>query len=603
MATYKTPGVFIEEISTLGSSIAGVPTAIPGFVGYTEKAIIDGVQWTYPVVPVVFPNGKPAPPVRITSLLEYQQIFGGPFSEDFTVNLTGTVPSPTTISVSPTVSLSNYILFYQVQMFYANGGGTCYIVSAGNYSSTIAETTLTPALNSLEQVDEVTLLVTPEAVFLAAADRKTVYDKMTTQCAKLQDRFAVIDVVHTSGNTIFEDATDFRDDSIGADNLKYVAAYYPALNTPTIYSYSDNNVLIVDNRAQGAAPNNYNYSGVNNTLATILSGTFSSKGFTVSTGAFTNLDLFIIGVGLPATIVTLTPGPGTPAYNFYPIGTDEFDCTENLVNAINNHPVLSQYIKAVVTSTPTTASFKVTSKLMGTQGNYGFTVTAPKFSADGGGSALVGGVSADKVLYNSITSELSKYTVSLYPSGSMAGTYARVDADRGVWKAPANVGLALVNEPSIQITDDDQENLNVDSVSGKSINAIRAFTGRGTLVWGARTLAGNDNEWRYVNVRRLFIYVEESVKKATEFVVFESNTANTWQRVQGMIEAFLTSLWRDGALAGATPKDAFFVRVGLGTTMTPQDILEGKMIVEIGMAAARPAEFIILRFSHKLQEA
>ena len=101
----------------------------------------------------------------------------------------------------------------------------------------------------------------------------------------------------------------------------------------------------------------------------------------------------------------------------------------------------------------------------------------------------------------------------------------------------------------------------------------------------------------------MFTYVEESVQEATAFVVFEPNTANTWQKVKGMIEAFLTSIWRDGALAGATTKDAYFVRCGLGVTMTAQDILEGRMIVEIGMAAVRPAEFIILKFEHKLQES
>jgi len=123
------------------------------------------------------------------------------------------------------------------------------------------------------------------------------------------------------------------------------------------------------------------------------------------------------------------------------------------------------------------------------------------------------------------------------------------------------------------------------------------------LVWGSRTLAGNDNEWRYVPVRRFFIFVEESVKKATEFVVFEPNDAKTWLRVKTMIENFLNQLWKQGALQGAKPADAFFVNVGLGITMTAQDILEGRMNVEIGMAAVRPAEFIILKFSHKLQQS
>ena len=122
-------------------------------------------------------------------------------------------------------------------------------------------------------------------------------------------------------------------------------------------------------------------------------------------------------------------------------------------------------------------------------------------------------------------------------------------------------------------------------------------------MWGARTLAGNDNEWRYISVRRFFNFVEESVKKSTMQFVFEPNDENTWVKVRGMIENFLTLQWRQGALQGAKPEQAFYVRVGLGTTMTGVDILEGRMIVEIGMAAVRPAEFIILRFSHKMAEA
>ena len=143
--------------------------------------------------------------------------------------------------------------------------------------------------------------------------------------------------------------------------------------------------------------------------------------------------------------------------------------------------------------------------------------------------------------------------------------------------------------------------MNVDADTGKSINVIRAFMGKGTLVWGARTLAGNDNEWRYVTVRRFFNMVEESVKKSTSWAVFEPNDANTWVKVRGMIENYLTQKWREGALMGATTRDAFFVRCGLGTTMNSKDILEGRMNIEIGMATVRPAEFIILEFSHKLQ--
>ncbi|MDI1478927.1 phage tail sheath C-terminal domain-containing protein [Polyangium sp. y55x31] len=221
---------------------------------------------------------------------------------------------------------------------------------------------------------------------------------------------------------------------------------------------------------------------------------------------------------------------------------------------------------------------------------------------DDKGTAKLGAlVDSDTTAYNLVKAELQKHYVVMPPSGAIAGVYAATDRARGVWKAPANVALADVIEPVVRLTNEKQDALNVDPTTGKSINAIRAFAGKGTLVWGARTLAGNDNEWRYVSVRRFFNMVEESIKKSTYWAVFEPNDANTWVKVRGMIENYLTDKWREGALAGASPKDAFFVRSGLGTTMSSQDILEGRMFVEIGMAVVRPAEFIVLRFFHKMQ--
>jgi uncharacterized protein len=201
--------------------------------------------------------------------------------------------------------------------------------------------------------------------------------------------------------------------------------------------------------------------------------------------------------------------------------------------------------------------------------------------------------------FHGVKDKVSEYMRTLPPSGSVAGIYAAVDRTRGVWKAPANVSINSIIGPAVKINSQDQEDLNVHS-TGKSVNAIRVFTGKGTLVWGARTLAGNDNEWRYVPVRRFFIMVEESTKKATEPFVFEPNDGNTWVKVRSMIENFLILQWRAGALQGSKPDEAFFVHVGLDETMTELDVLEGRMIVEIGMAVVRPAEFIILRFSHKM---
>jgi phage tail sheath protein FI len=189
----------------------------------------------------------------------------------------------------------------------------------------------------------------------------------------------------------------------------------------------------------------------------------------------------------------------------------------------------------------------------------------------------------------------------LPPSAAIAGIYARVDSDSGVWKAPANVKIRKVLEPVISIDNTGQEPLNVDVTCGKSINAIRIFPGKGTLVWGARTLAGNDNEWRYISVRRFFNMMEESLKVSTSWVVFEPNDAVLWTNVRAMITHFLSQKWREGALAGATPDQAFFVHCGLGETMTPADILDGRLNIEIGLAVTRPAEFVILQFTQRIQ--
>lgn len=205
-------------------------------------------------------------------------------------------------------------------------------------------------------------------------------------------------------------------------------------------------------------------------------------------------------------------------------------------------------------------------------------------------------------LFKLITDKLSQKLNTVPPSGAIAGIYAQTDATRGVWKAPANVSVNGILGLTDDINDRDQQEMNIHE-TGKSINAIRKFTGRGTLVWGARTLDGNSNDWRYVNVRRLANMIEEATKKACMQFVFEPNVAQTWMNVKGMIENYLTTLWNDGALAGAKPEHAFFVAVGLNQTMSAQDILEGRLIVKIGYAPSRPAEFIILEFKQMQQKS
>ena len=190
----------------------------------------------------------------------------------------------------------------------------------------------------------------------------------------------------------------------------------------------------------------------------------------------------------------------------------------------------------------------------------------------------------------------------LPPAAAMAGIYTRIDNSRGVWKAPANTSMSAVVSPTVNISHDEQENLNVDT-NGKSINAIRTFIGEGTLVWGARTLDGNSLDWRYISVRRTMIMLEESIRLAAKAYVFEPNDANTWVTMKSMIRNFLTGIWKRGGLAGAVPEDAFSVHVGLGDTMTGEDILEGILRISVFVAVTRPAEFIEITFQQQMQKS
>ncbi|MCG1053456.1 phage tail sheath family protein [Mycetohabitans sp. B5] len=208
--------------------------------------------------------------------------------------------------------------------------------------------------------------------------------------------------------------------------------------------------------------------------------------------------------------------------------------------------------------------------------------------------------------------------IPLRASGVMAGVYARTDALRGVWKAPANVTLSSVKgtvwpcptpqqvlqqaPQPVTVTDEIQEKLNP-----AGLNAIRYFTNQQAyVVWGARTQNGTDENpdkrWRYIPVRRLFNAAERDIKAAMRQVVFEPNSQPTWEKVSAAIDTYLYAIWRKGGLQGAKPEEAYFVQVGKNVTMTDADIRAGKLIVKVGMAAVRPAEFIILQFSQKQQD-
>ena len=189
----------------------------------------------------------------------------------------------------------------------------------------------------------------------------------------------------------------------------------------------------------------------------------------------------------------------------------------------------------------------------------------------------------------------------LPPSGGMAGVITINDNQNGVWNAPANTSMVGAVSLPINLSESQQRDLNVDAVTGKSINAIRNFSGGlGILIWGARTLDGNSLDWKYLSVRRTMTFLEQSCKLATHAYVFQPNVKNTWEAVKAMIGSFLNSVWKEGGLQGAKASDAFSVECGLGTTMTSEDILNGFMNVTVKVAVVRPAEFIVITFQQEM---
>lgn len=646
MATYKSPGVYVKEISVFPPSVAQVETAIPAFIGYTEKATKSGKS----IINI---------PTRITSILQFAMYFGGP-PDPVTINVTLNDDN----SVNNVTIVPQFYLYNCIRMFYANGGGPCYIVSVGSYSDTVALGNPIPSefaagllvgLQALEKYDEPTLIVSPDAVRLSnAVELGSIQQAALRQCNKLQDRFCIFDVFKGDQEKSYDNSdviTLFRN-GVGMQYLKYCAAYYPWIETNLPYKVDYSNVDIFKGDSETkvtlasisqdpASANELDNALANEQAVTGFIQTPDFGGGKSIKEAYAGIDVtddkpemqkrakslheLLTGfIGLSFTNAEYVKGFNTlknvtsgdnpePLFKQFANKLKSYDAgypTDGPLCEVDDGDYPAEYGMGAVIAENIYGDGDDASKAANGRDKFqelfeSIMSSIEKFGVEGKEIIKMAEetVKSTNVVYKNILDEIKKEALTLPPSGAVAGIYCAVDADRGVWKAPANVSLSNTIRPAVLVTAEDQENLNVDVNVGKSVNAIRSFSGKGTLIWGARTLAGNDNEWRYISVRRFFNMVEESVKKSTMWAVFEPNDANTWIRVKSMIENYLTQLWRDGALFGSTTDEAFFVKIGLGITMTAQDILEGRMNVEIGMAAVRPAEFIILKFSHKMPES
>lgn len=590
----RMPGVYTQEIPTLPPSVAVIPTAVPLFIGYTEKAIKNGKDVTLS-------------PTRIRSLREYESWFGTAPEQRFEVDVDdqtsiGGRLEVTVIPVAP-ITLK---MHYALQLYFTNGGGPCYIISVGDFASSDLKGDLESGIRSAVKAKEGTIIVMPDAVNLTGADYGGIISAALMHCEKMKNRVTIIDVHDTNGEDDEAITTNFRTHMISDINFKkYGAAYYPYLETTLDHRFSDETVSVRFHMENGTMKksskdvyDSYNkfdlaakdLKSKTTTFAPIDAIKKAVDQAITADSAITVVDLKKAVVSSYEASSGKTNLPEDIEKAFLPAN----DTAAKVQTAINASHKKFEDAKNAANATFTTAQTAYdTAKASAVanaptnmqSGDYSFS-TSDKIKE------------SNNLLYTRLITAVRDFPLTLPPSAAIAGVYVRTDFTQGVWKAPANTSLVNVIRPTVEIDDDLHANLNV-TTSGKSVNAIRTYQGKGILVFGARTLAGNDNEWRYISVRRTFCFIEDSIARAMEDFVFAPNIRDTWIKVKATISNFLNGIWKAGGLFGDTPDEAYSVSVGLPETMSDLDILEGRMIVEIKLRVSRPAEFIILRYEHK----
>ncbi len=619
---YATPGVYIEEKSAFPNSAVPVATAVPAFIGYTEKAIRDK-------------KSLKNVPTRISSFGEYLKYFGG--GPKIKYKITDIKEEdPQRIFRLDVQKNTQYFLFNSMKSFFANGGSDCYIVSIGDYRDTKSlshffgekeeEGEKIPiGITVLKKYPEPTMLVIPDAVLLSRKDCASLQQQMLHHCGyDMRSRVAILDIhdgyqkrtnAHDSSDVIF----DFRE-KIGSKFLDFGAAYYPWLHT-TITPADEVDFINIDKQTEpefvAILKRDTDESVSTGLLTTDRAEEIKKQIGLMSAAREQNKEsayfeaVRMLGQDLKGIDEQNVDGLKTKVKE---VGAD--------TKAILQHSNLTSFI-GKTNKLPVPSSTEIDSDVIPTftTAHFQLRVDTPSDTAEDLDTILKVKKEGEEVLkkrltvrilhqtlwaicplYKSILTSLREQINLLPPSGAMAGIYSMVDNTVGVFQSPANVSVGSVVKPAVNLTNDEQEDLNI-PLNGKAVNAIRTFPGKGVLVWGARTLDGNSQDWRYISVRRTTIFIEQSIKIAAEAYVFEPNTASTWTNLKALVTNFLTNVWQQGALAGATAEDAFSVDIGLGVSMTPVDILDGYMKMTIKLAVTRPAEFIIITFQQKMQQS
>ena len=563
MAEYLSPGVYVEEYDNSPRSIEGIGTSTAGFVGLAEKGKVEGV------------------PSLVTNFASFVKQFGGFLSE---------------------FEYGEYrYLATSVEQFFANGGTRCYVARVipedAKKASCKAGILFAEAANEGKWGNRIQIAfntVTKKKMQLLSE----VENQKNTYIAKNVNGFTEGDTVVVNGeynqiSVIYDNAVTFVNsfEQEVVDNAIVPVTVLYLVETDISIRYNEDIEIYSGVSFNVKSPNYIQNVVANSAIAT----------FTVSpANGVMNPVSEILGEGLTNGVITLEKGTdGTiskvNAATF--IGTDGGPGNRTGIQSFVENNVVSMMAVPGVTIPEVIVS------LVGHCENLGsrFAVLdMPKNMTK----------TEDLINYRSMID--STYAAMYHPwiqvldrssnkagfvppSGAVLGVYSRTDVNRGVHKAPANESI-FCSGLKTNYTTAEQDILNPEG-----INLIRQMPGQGIKVWGARTASSNA-AFKYVNVRRLFIYVEESIKANTNWVVFEPNDTTLWNRVKVTISSFLENLWRNGMLAGETPAEGFFVEIG-PSTMTEDDIRNGRLICNIGIAASRPAEFVVFKVTQHTSSA
>lgn len=571
MAEYLSPGVYVEEFESGLRPMEGVGTSTAGFVGMAEKGNVIGT------------------PEFVSSFADFTRKFGGYLSEN-------------------TYGEYRY-LAYSVEQFFANGGTRCYVMRVVPADAKVASlklgTVAFKAKNPGKWGNEITVTATPSSKGKAAVvETIDGADGVKTYTLSNASGFAVGDTVAAVVNG---KAVAYTKVASVQDNKITLAA---ALKEDMV----DKNVVPKKQFVTCECNLEIRYKDTIEAYENVSLNAESAS--------------FIGKAVSKSQIVDVEAAEPAEAAAIYSIFTDKPDSqkaivrlaggedggkkgiTDDIFMGVDNGPGkrtgLASFVElnnVSIMAVPGVTSPAVQLALCAQCANLGsrFAVLDLPLDVTKTQDALACREKIDSdyaAMYHpwiQIYDALNKKPAYIPPSGAVCGIYARSDAERGVHKAPANevvynaIGLSCLYNKAEQ-----------DILNPAGVNLIRTLPGQGIRVWGARTCSSN-SLWKYVNVRRLFIYLEESIKANTSWAVFEPNDTFLWTRVNSTISSFLRDMWRAGALVGESEAQAYFVNVGRDT-MSQNDILNGRLICEIGVAPSRPAEFVIFRITQMMQE-